>query len=73
MVDNFLVLVEENSENVPIDLHQELVAFPEPSVFSWNKDGQPLRTCTDQHLLLTCSTPTSPLMLSGELILETIQ
>ena len=49
LVDNFLVLIEENSLNVPIDLHQEQVAFPEPSVFSWNKDGQPLRT--DQYLL----------------------
>ena len=51
LVDNFLVRIEENSANIPIDLRQEPDAFPEPSIFSWNKDGQPLRT----GLLLTHS------------------
>ena len=34
----------ENSQNFTIDLHQGPDAFPEPTVFNWNKDGQPLRT-----------------------------
>ena len=34
--------IEENSENVSIDLHQEPAAFPEPSSFMWYKDGLPL-------------------------------
>ena len=43
MQDNFLVRLEEdNSQDVPVDLHQEPAAFPEPTLFSWNKDGQPL-------------------------------
>ena len=40
--DNFLVRIEERSENVPVDLRQEPAAFPEPTLFSWTKDGQPL-------------------------------
>ena len=40
--DNFFVKIEENSENVSIDLHQEPAAFPEPSSFVWYKDGLPL-------------------------------
>ena len=42
--DNFLVRIEEGDINVPVDLSQEPVAFPEPSVFSWNVNGhgQPL-------------------------------
>ena len=34
--------IEERSENVPVDLRQEPTAFPEPTLFIWNKDGQPL-------------------------------
>ena len=37
-----MVKVLENTSNVTIDLQQELAAFPEPTLFSWNKDGQPL-------------------------------
>ena len=40
--DNFLVRIEENHENVPVDLRQEPVPFPEPSSFRWYKDGQHL-------------------------------
>ena len=34
----------ENSSNITVDLSQEPAAFPEPTVFSWNKGGQPLMT-----------------------------
>ena len=34
--------LEENSENVPIDLRQQPVAFPAPTSFTWKKDGRPL-------------------------------
>ena len=44
----------ENSQNFIIDLHQGPDAFLEPTVFNWNKDGQPLRT----DLLLTYSNVT---------------
>ena len=55
-MDNFLVLIEENSENVPIDLHQELVAFPEPSVFMqleqrWTTFKDMDRSISLSHLL----------------------
>ena len=40
--DNFLVRIEEGDINVPIDLSQEPAAFPEPSIFLWNVNGQPL-------------------------------
>ena len=45
MRDNFLVKLRENSENIPVDLRQEPLAFPEstiPGSFIWTKDGQPL-------------------------------
>ena len=39
-----MVRLEENnySINVPVDLRQEPAAFPEPTLFRWYKDGQPL-------------------------------
>ena len=43
MRDNFLVRIQEGDLNVPIDLHQEPAAFPEPSDFEWLIGGQPLR------------------------------
>ena len=49
-----MLKVLENRTNITIDLYQEPAAFPEPTVFSWNKDGQPLRT----DLLLTYSNVT---------------
>ena len=52
--DNFTVKVLENSHNVTIDLHQGPDAFPESTVFNWDKDGQPLRP----DLLLTYSNVT---------------
>ena len=42
MQSDILLNFEEYSENVPVDLRQDPAAFPEPSLFSWNKDGQPL-------------------------------
>ena len=53
--DNFMVRVEENSINIPVDLHQEPAAFPEPTLFRWYKDGQPL---TQADRLLTYSNVT---------------
>ena len=43
MQDNFLVKIQEYDLNVPINLLQDPIAFPEPSSFDWLKDGQPLR------------------------------
>ena len=43
MRDNFLVRIQEGDLDVPIDLHQEPAAFPEPSNFEWLIGGQPLR------------------------------
>ena len=37
--------LKENSENIPVDLRQEPLAFPEPTIpgsFMWTKDEQPL-------------------------------
>ena len=45
---------KKSSDNIPIDLHQEPAAFPEPTLYVWKKDGQPLRT----GLPLTHSTVT---------------
>ena len=42
--DNFTVKILENSSNITVNLSQDPAAFPEPTVFSWNKDRQPLRT-----------------------------
>ena len=47
MRDNFLVMVEENTINAVIDLRQEPAAFPEPTIFTWRKNGQ-LLTHFDQ-------------------------
>ena len=38
--DNFLVMVEENTINTAIDLRQAPAAFPEPTIFTWRKNGQ---------------------------------
>ena len=48
--DHFLVRIEENSENVPVDLRQEPAAFPEPTVFNWYRDGQLQTTRADRRL-----------------------
>ena len=52
--DDFMVKILENTSNVTINLQQELVAFPEPTLFSWSKDGQPLMA----DLVLTYSNVT---------------
>ncbi|MCG8620457.1 MAG: hypothetical protein MJE68_00470 [Proteobacteria bacterium] len=43
MQNNLLLRIQENQTNVPVDLRQDPTAFPEPTIFNWNKDGQPLR------------------------------
>ena len=53
--DNLLIKIEENSANVPVDLHREPAGFPEPSApgsFVWRKDGRPLDS---SRVLLTFS------------------
>lgn len=43
--DNFLVKIEENSVNIPVELRQEPSAYPEQTtlhLFEWSKDGQSL-------------------------------
>ena len=40
--DNFLVRIQEGNKNVPIDLSLDPAAFPEPTNFSWNVNGQSL-------------------------------
>ena len=52
--NNILLRIQENQVNIPIDLYQDPAAFPQPTLFNWNKDGQPLRT----DLLLTYSSVT---------------
>ena len=53
---NIVVRIEENSENVPVHLRQEPAAFPEPTLFSWNKDGQPLTRLTLTYSNVTFDT-----------------
>ena len=58
MQNNFSVRIEEGDENVPVDLCQDPVPFPEPTApdsFTWNRDGQPLT-----GLALTYSNVTFP-------------
>ena len=42
MRDNFLVRIEEGDENIPVDLQldQNPAAFPEPTEFIWNVNGE---------------------------------
>ena len=42
MRDNFLVRIEEGDENIPVDLRldQNPAAFPEPTGFIWNVNGE---------------------------------
>ena len=47
--------VEENSLNVAIDLRQPPAAFPEPTTYTWYKNGQPL-----SHFHQTFSSVTVP-------------
>ena len=32
--------IVENTLNVPVELSRSPAAFPEPTLFNWNKDGQ---------------------------------
>ena len=36
--------------DVTIDLHQDPAPFPEPRIFNWSKDGQPLSDSVDISL-----------------------
>ena len=40
--DRFLVRIAENSLNIPVDLRQEPVPFPESTSFLWYRNGQRL-------------------------------
>ena len=41
MRNNFIVKLQERSGvNVPVDLRQDPPAFPEPTVFTWMRNGQ---------------------------------
>ena len=42
MQDDFLIKIEEGSRNITVELRQDPAAFPEPTLFSWSKDGLPL-------------------------------
>ena len=53
--DDILVKIEEGSRNITVDLLQDSAAFPEPTLFSWSKDGQPLSAT---ELTLTYSSVT---------------
>ena len=35
-------LAENSQNNITVDLRQEPAAFPEPTLFNWTVDGQPL-------------------------------
>ena len=52
MQDNFVVKIEAGGQNITIDLSQEPAAYPVPTLFTWNKDGQPE---TDPTLTLSYS------------------
>ena len=54
--DNFMVKIEVGRQNITVDLRQDPAAFPEPTLFSWSKDGQPLSVQTE--LTLTYSNVT---------------
>jgi hypothetical protein len=54
--DNFLVRIEEYSLNIPIDLRQEPVAFPEPTVFTWYRNGLQLNGFAQTYSNLTFDT-----------------
>ena len=41
--DSLMVMIQEGSVNIPVDISQEPLAFPEPTNFMWLKDRQPLR------------------------------
>lgn len=41
-MDNFVVRVLDGRRNIPIDLTLDPPAFPEPTIFSWTKDGESL-------------------------------
>ena len=48
--------LKENGLNVPVDLHQEPAGFPEPTLFSWSKDGQSLTGLTLTYSNVTFDT-----------------
>ena len=39
---DLIMKIQEGDANIPIDLHQDPAPFPEPNIFNWSKDGQPL-------------------------------
>ena len=55
---DLIVKIQEGDANIPIDLRQDPASFPEPSIFNWSKDGQPLSA----DFNVTYSTLTFPLV-----------
>ena len=56
--DNFRVMIEENSVNVPVDLRQEPAGFPEPTMFTWYRGGQELSELAQTFFSVTFDTIT---------------
>ena len=48
-----MVLLEENSVNIPIDLRQDPPAFPEPTMFTWYRNGLELNGFAQTYSNLT--------------------
>ena len=40
MQDNLRLSILDNTISVPVELRETPVAFPEPTVYTWSKDGQ---------------------------------
>ena len=56
--DDFMVVLEENSENIPVDLRQDPPAFPEPTMFTWYRNGVVLNGFDQTYSNLTFGTIT---------------
>jgi hypothetical protein len=57
--DNFFVLLEEDiSRNIPVDLREQPSGFPEPTVFSWMRGGEPFTTRPRTYSSITFDTVT---------------
>ena len=54
----FYVRIQEGDTEVTIDLRQDPAPFPEPSIFNWSKDGQPMPDDDNYNISLTYSNVT---------------
>ena len=50
MHKTFDVRIQEGDTDVTIDLGQDPAPFPEPGIFNWSKDGQPL---SDDNIIVS--------------------